>query len=186
MDVTHTELIDIVLLTPRIWPDQRGFFLESFNSRDYERAGIPTHYVQDNHSRSTHRVLRGLHYQLEKPQGKLVTVIRGRIFDVAADVRRGSPTFGQWVGVVLDDVRRQSLWIPPGFAHGFCALSEEADVLYKCTDYYDPPGERGICWNDPTLSIHWPIESPILSEKDASYPKLSSESESLPPYLIGS
>jgi dTDP-4-dehydrorhamnose 3,5-epimerase len=185
VEVTKTELIEVVLLTPRIWTDRRGFFLESFNAREYERTGIPTHFVQDNHSRSTYGVLRGLHYQLAKPQGKLVTVIRGRIFDVTADVRRGSPTFGQCVSVVLDDVRRQSLWIPPGFAHGFCALSEEVDVLYKCTEYYDPPSERGICWNDPTLSIPWPIESPILSEKDASYPQLSTEGKSLPHYIIG-
>lgn len=129
------------------------------------------------------RVLRGLHYQLDKPQGKLVSVVRGRIFDVAVDIRLGSPTFGKWVGAELDDVVRQALWIPPGFAHGFCCLSKEADVVYKCTEYYDPPSERGIRWDDRLLRIEWPIENPVVSAKDAAYTPLSPEREDLPLYL---
>ena len=182
MKVISTELREVRLVTPRTFSDARGFFLESFNERDFTHAGITSRFVQDNHSRSKQGVLRGLHYQLEQPQGKLVTVIRGRIFDVAADVRNGSPTFGKWVGVTLDDVLRQSLWIPPGFAHGFCALSGEADVVYKCTDYYNPRAERGIIWNDPTLAIDWPIRDPLVSSKDREYPRLIPNGDDLPLY----
>lgn len=182
MDVTPASIPDVLLITPRVWPDARGFFLESFNARDYAVLGLPTTYVQDNHSRSLSGVLRGLHYQLEKPQGKLVAVVRGRIFDVAADIRRGSPTFGKWVGFMLDDIHRQAVWIPPGFAHGFCALSDEADVLYKCTDYYDPSSERGVPWNDPILGIEWPVKKPIISKKDAGYPPLTLDRKDLPSY----
>lgn len=171
-----------MLITPRMWKDARGFFLESFNRAQFAAAGLPIEFVQDNHSRSQLNVLRGLHYQSGKPQGKLVSVIRGKIFDVAVDIRRNSPTFGKWVSVILDDVKRQSLWIPPGFAHGFCAMSEVVDVLYKCTDYYDPPSERGIPWNDPSLGIEWPAERPLLSEKDSSYRPISPDNNDLPLY----
>jgi dTDP-4-dehydrorhamnose 3,5-epimerase len=135
--------------------------------------------VQDNHSRSSNGVLRGLHYQLTKPQGKLVHVARGRVFDVAADIRRGSPTFGKWVGVILDDSNLSSLWIPPGFAHGYCALTDEVDVTYKCTELYAPSDERGIIWNDPTLMIAWPVSKPVVSAKDSAFPKLA-ETDDLP------
>lgn len=184
MDVTNTTLPEVLLVTPKVFEDARGFFLESFNTRLYEAARLPTRFVQDNHSRSKMNVLRGLHYQLQKPQGKLVSVIRGRIFDVAVDIRSGSPTFGAWVGVTLDDSARQALWIPPGFAHGFCALSENADVLYKCTEYYDPASERGIRWDDPLLGIDWPVVKPIVSEKDRTYVRLSPDSADLPPYPL--
>jgi dTDP-4-dehydrorhamnose 3,5-epimerase len=180
--VTRTKLSEVVLITPKIFEDARGFFLESFNVDRYEAAGLPTRFVQDNHSRSKINVLRGLHYQLEKPQGKLVSVARGRIFDVAVDIRLGSPTFAQWVGVILDDVARQSLWIPPGFAHGFSALSDTADVVYKCTEYYDPASERGIRWNDPLLGISWPVAEPVVSEKDRGYSAMSPYSSDLPSY----
>lgn len=180
-----TDLHEVVLVTPRIWQDTRGFFLESFNVKRFAAVGLPTQFLQDNHSRSKANVLRGLHYQVDRPQGKLVSVIRGKIFDVAVDIRRGSPTFGKWVGVVLDDAKRQSLWIPPGFAHGFCALSENVDLLYKCTNYYDPASERGILWNDPLLGIRWPVNSPMLSEKDSKYFPLSADRDDLPAYATG-
>jgi len=182
VEATKTDLQEVILITPRIWQDSRGFFLESFNMERFAIAGLPTQFVQDNHSRSKANVLRGLHYQLDKPQGKLVSVIRGKIFDVAVDIRRGSPTFGKSVAVLLDDVKRQSLWIPPGFAHGFCALSEDVDVLYKCTNYYDPHSEKGIRWDDPLLGIQWPVHSPVLSEKDSKYRPLSADREDLPAY----
>lgn len=185
MQVTVTKLHEVSLVTPRVITDSRGFFVESFNERDFALAGIASRFVQDNHSRSKKGVVRGLHYQVVQPQGKLVTVIRGRIFDVAADIRKGSPTFGNWVGVTLDDVSRQSLWIPPGFAHGFCALTDEVDVVYKCTDYYSPRDERGIIWNDPMLAIDWPIHDPLVSSKDEEYPPLSPSGEDLPQYREG-
>jgi dTDP-4-dehydrorhamnose 3,5-epimerase len=184
VEVTPTAIPDVLLVTPRVWPDARGFFLESFNARDYAASGLPTFYVQDNHSRSRLGVLRGLHYQLQKPQGKLVGVIRGRIFDVAADIRRGSPTFGQWVAFVLDDIQREMLWIPPGFAHGFCALSDGADVVYKCTEYYDPASERGVRWDDQLLGIKWPVEKPLVSEKDSGFLPLSLDRRDLPAYEL--
>ena len=182
VQVTPTKLHEVTLVTPRVFADNRGFFVESFNERDFAVAGIASRFVQDNHSRSKKGVVRGLHYQLVQTQGKLVTVIRGRIFDVAADIRKGSPTFGSWVGVTLDDISRQSLWIPSGFAHGFCALSDEVDVVYKCTDYYSPAAERGIMWNDPILAIDWPIHDPLVSSKDQEYPPLSPSAEDLPQY----
>jgi dTDP-4-dehydrorhamnose 3,5-epimerase len=184
VEATRTSLQEVIVVTPRIWTDSRGFFLESFNKKRFTALGLPTEFVQDNHSRSQAKVLRGLHYQLGKEQGKLVSVVHGKVFDVAVDVRRGSPTFGNWVGVILDDVKRQCLWIPPGFAHGFCTLTDHADVVYKCTEYYDPPSERGIPWDDPLLRIKWPISRPILSEKDANYRSLSPESDNLPTYSL--
>lgn len=182
VDVSLTSIPEVLLLSPRIFPDMRGFFFEAFNERSFAAAGIPARFVQDNHSRSTAGVLRGLHYQLKSPQGKLVRVARGRIFDVAADIRRGSPTFGKWVGTELDDSSHRQLWIPPGFAHGFCTLSEEADVIYKCTDFYAPEDERGIVWNDPTLRIDWPVLDPMLSEKDARYSGVAEAENQLPRY----
>lgn len=180
--VEKCTLPEVLLITPQVFADDRGFFLETYSERDFAAVGITARFVQDNQSRSKRRVLRGLHYQLEHPQGKLVRVTRGKIFDVAADIRAGSPTFGKWVGVVLDDEKRQAIWIPAGFAHGFCVLSDVADVAYKATDFYAPSAERGVRWDDPLLGIQWPIEDPILSDKDRIYPLLSPGSPDLPTY----
>lgn len=169
MKVTATAIPDVLILEPEVFGDERGFFLESFNQRVFEEAvGEKFSFVQDNHSRSGKGVLRGLHYQVRQPQGKLVRVVRGQVFDVVVDIRRGSPTFGQWAGVDLSEDNHKQLWIPPGLAHGFLVLSETADVLYKTTDYYAPEHERTIRWDDPELAITWPIEGPpLLSQKDA-------------------
>jgi dTDP-4-dehydrorhamnose 3,5-epimerase len=169
MQFTNTELPDVILIQPRIFEDQRGFFLESYQKERFAAAGIHADFVQNNHSASTKGVLRGLHYQIRQPQGKLVRVVVGEIFDVAVDLRRHSPTFGHWVGVTLSSEKKNQLWVPPGFAHGFYVTSEKAEILYKATDYYAPQWERSLLWNDPMLGIHWPIikgEIPILSEKD--------------------
>ena len=182
MEVTACALPEVLLITPRVFSDSRGFFLESYNANEFARAGITARFVQDNHSRSRRGVLRGLHYQLGQPQGKLVRVVRGAIFDVAADVRVGSPTFGKWVGLKLDDDRKQALWIPPGFAHGFCALSDDTDVAYKTTDFYAPASERGIIWNDPLLGITWPIDHPVVAARDLAFPPLSLTRQDLPKY----
>ena len=170
MNITPTAIPDVLLLTPKVFGDSRGFFFESFNQRAFEAAiGGPAHFVQDNHSRSGRGVLRGLHYQVEQPQGKLVRVVAGAVFDVVADIRPGSPTFGRWVGMELTADSKQQLWIPPGLAHGFLVLSDTAELLYKTTDYYAPAHERCIIWNDPVLDIRWPLaEPPILSDKDAA------------------
>jgi dTDP-4-dehydrorhamnose 3,5-epimerase len=172
MKVTETPLQDLLIIEPRIFNDTRGFFYESYQHKRYHECGIPA-LVQDNVSKSCKNTLRGLHYQLPNSQGKLVTVIRGSVWDVAVDIRKSSPTFGQWFGTVLDEENHKQLYVPPGFAHGFCVLSEEADFLYKCSDYYHPENEHGILWNDPDLKITWPIGNPVLSEKDKVYPKLS-------------
>lgn len=167
MQFEPTSLPDVVLITPRVFADDRGYFLEVYHSGKFTAAGIPEAFVQDNLSRSARNVVRGLHYQISHPQGKLVTVLQGAIFDVAVDLRRSSPTFGRWVGVELNAERRQLLYIPPGFAHGFCVVSESADVLYKCTDLYHPEHERTVLWNDPALAIEWPLTGPArLSAKD--------------------
>jgi dTDP-4-dehydrorhamnose 3,5-epimerase len=161
----------VLLIEPRVFGDARGFFYESFNQRDFAKAtGLDLQFVQDNHSKSTQGVLRGLHYQVQNPQGKLVRVTAGEVFDVAVDIRRDSPTFGQWVGEILSADNKRQLWVPPGLAHGFVVLSEHAEFLYKTTDYYAPEHERCIAWNDPTLAISWPtlIGPPQLSAKDAS------------------
>ncbi len=173
--VRETSLPGVLILEPRVFPDPRGFFFESYNRRAFLELGIRDAFVQDNHSRSIRGVVRGLHYQLGHPQAKLVRVMRGRAFDVAVDVRRGSPTFANWVGVELDDVAHHMLFVPEGFAHGFLALSEIVDLSYKCSDFYDPAGERGVVWNDPDLDIAWPLEGlePILSAKDAALPCVS-------------
>ena len=160
---------DVVLIEPQVFGDERGFFFESFNQAQFEEAiGKPVQFVQDNHSRSAKHVLRGLHYQIQQPQGKLVRVVQGEVFDVAVDLRKRSKTFGQWVGEILSAENKRQLWIPEGFAHGFVVLSDTAEFLYKTTDYYAPAHERCILWNDETLAIHWPAGiQPILSAKDA-------------------
>jgi dTDP-4-dehydrorhamnose 3,5-epimerase len=169
MQVKRLAIPEVVLIEPRVFADDRGFFFESFNQRQFAAAlGREVQFVQDNHSRSVRNVLRGLHYQICQPQGKLVRVVQGAVFDVAVDIRRDSPTFGQWVGEVLSAENKRQFWIPEGFAHGFLVLSEAAEFLYKTTDYYAPEHERTILWNDPTLAIQWPIDGePILSGKDA-------------------
>jgi dTDP-4-dehydrorhamnose 3,5-epimerase len=166
---TRTQITDAIILEPKVFGDSRGFFLESFNAQDFAHCtGLEVTFVQDNHSRSAQGVLRGLHYQLNKPQGKLVRVVKGCVFDVAVDVRKSSPTFGQWTGIELSEENKKQFWVPPGFAHGFVVLSESADFLYKTTDYYDPSCERSIAWNDPAIGITWPTlaTAPLLSEKD--------------------
>ena len=169
MQATHLAIPDVVLIEPKVFGDDRGFFFESFNQARFEEAiGRPANFVQDNHSRSTKNVLRGLHYQIQQPQGKLVRVVQGEVFDVAVDLRKSSPTFGQWVGEVLTADNKRQLWVPEGFAHGFVVLSDTAEFLYKTTDYYAPAHERSIVWNDPAIGIQWPSGVvPILSAKDA-------------------
>lgn len=168
------EIPDVILITARQFPDDRGFFMETYKASEFEANGITRTFVQDNYSRSTYGVLRGLHYQKDPDaQGKLVSVIKGKIYDVAVDIRQGSPTFGQWVGVTLSDERPESLWVPEGFAHGFCVLSDTVDFTYKCSSgEYAPETYRGIAWNDPDLGIPWPIKEPNLSDRDKKLPPL--------------
>lgn len=173
MKVTPTSLPGVLLIEPDIYRDGRGFFIERFNERRYHEAGIEATFVQDNHSHSRHGVLRGLHFQRRHPQGKLVWVIQGRVYDVAVDVRHGSPTFARWEGVILDDTDCRQLYVPPGFAHGFCVLSDSAEFVYKCTTYYDPQDEGGVTWSDPMIGITWPITDPTLSDRDRAYPPLA-------------
>jgi dTDP-4-dehydrorhamnose 3,5-epimerase len=185
MKVDRTELPGVLELEPRVFRDSRGFFYESFNADVFARLeaeGLPTRYVQDNHSRSTERVLRGLHYQLLRPQGKLVTCVRGSIFDVAVDIRVGSPTFGRWVSTTLSGDEPRYVWIPAGFAHGFCVLSPVADVLYKCTELYDEEDNHGVLWSDATIAISWPVRDPILSPGDRQYAGLDPTRADLPRY----
>lgn len=183
MTITDTDLPGVLKLEPDVYGDDRGFFLETFRASNFEDDRFDGPFVQHNHSRSTHGVLRGLHYQLVQPQGKLVRCARGAIFDVAVDIREGSPTFGQWTGARLDDDNHHQLYVPPDFAHGFIVLSDEADVIYKCTDYYHPESEAGIAWDDPDIGIDWPIDEidPVLSEKDEGWPRLVNQ-EQLPEY----
>lgn len=165
------EIPDVILIEPDVLGDDRGFFMETWHARKFGEAGIDIAFVQDNHSRSTKNILRGLHYQIQQPQGKLVRTVVGEIFDVAVDLRRSSPTYGWWVGAVLSSVNKHLLWIPPGFAHGFYVMSNAAEVVYKCSNFYAPEHERTICWDDPDLGIDWPMadnEIPILSAKDAA------------------
>lgn len=165
---------DVILIEPKVFPDERGVFMETYKYSDFSDFGIAERFVQDNCSRSRRGVLRGLHYQKPpKAQGKLVLAVAGEVFDVAVDIRRGSPTYGKWVGETLSAENKRMLYIPPGFAHGFCVLSEEAEVLYKVTEEYSSQHEAGIIWNDPEIGIHWPIEQPIVSTKDAALPTLS-------------
>ena len=172
MKVTPTELPEVLLIEPELHGDSRGFFYESFQEPRYAAAGVRGPFVQDNHSRSVQGTLRGLHFQEPKGQGKLVQVLRGTVYDVAVDVRRGSPRFGRWVGVELSEARPRQLWIPAGFAHGFCVLSEFADFFYKCTALYAPEAERGVAWDDPSIGIRWPVGAPLLSAKDRQAPRL--------------
>jgi dTDP-4-dehydrorhamnose 3,5-epimerase len=171
-----TRIPEVMELQPRVFEDERGFFLESWNLQEFRSGGLDAQFVQDNHSQSTHGILRGLHYQIRRPQGKLVRVVIGRVFDVAVDLRRSSPTLGQWVGVWLSAKKKNMLWIPPGFAHGFYVESRTADLLYKCTELYFPEDDRTVCWNDPDLAIEWPLSrqaTPILSAKDSAGTRFS-------------
>ena len=169
MKIIPTAIADVLIIEPRVFGDARGFFFESFNQQAFKNAtGLNLDFVQDNHSRSAKGVLRGLHYQIEQPQGKLVRVVRGAVFDVAVDLRKTSATFGQWVGAELSEENKRQMWVPPGFAHGFLTLSDAADFLYKTTDYYAPQFERCVAWNDPTLAVAWPLagQLPQISAKD--------------------
>lgn len=171
MKISSTSIPDVLLLEPKIYGDDRGFFMETYREEELSRLNVPCHFVQDNHSGSRQGVLRGLHYQVKHAQGKLIRVNRGEIFDVAVDIRRNSPTFGRWLGIVLSEQNRLQLWVPPGFAHGFYVLSEWAEMMYKVTDYYAQESERSLLWNDPDINIDWPIlpgTTPILSVKDTN------------------
>jgi dTDP-4-dehydrorhamnose 3,5-epimerase len=167
MQFLPTELAGVVVIEPKAYEDERGFFMETFHRQKFAVAGIDVEFVQDNHSRSRAGVLRGLHYQLAHPQGKLVRAIRGTVFDVAVDLRRSSATFGHWYGCELTEANRRQMYIPPGFAHGFCVTSDAAEVVYKCTALYHPEDERTLLWSDPALGIRWPVASPVVSAKDA-------------------
>ncbi|HAA92117.1 MAG TPA: dTDP-4-dehydrorhamnose 3,5-epimerase [Rhodospirillaceae bacterium] len=181
MEVTPTALPEVLLIEPKLFGDERGFFFESWKQDRYLEHGLPAEFVQDNISRSDKGTLRGLHFQEPNAQGKLVSVLQGQVFDVAVDVREGSPRFGKWIGVELDGEKHHQLWIPPGFAHGFCVLSESADFFYKCTTLYSPETEQAIRYDDPTIGIDWPVETPILSRKDEVAPVLA-EAPVLPAY----
>lgn len=172
MKIIATALPEVILIQPKVFGDERGFFLENYQAQRYVEAGLPERFVQDNHSRSAKGVLRGLHFQRQYPQGKLVYVTSGIVFDVAVDIRKDSPNFGKWVGVTLTADSHQQLYVPPGFAHGFCVISDLADFHYKCTEYYHPEDEGSVRWDDPELSITWPITQPVLSNKDAAAPLL--------------
>lgn len=166
MNIIETSITGLVIIEPAVHGDERGFFIETFQKARYEEFGVCLEFVQDNYSRSARGVLRGLHFQKKKPQGKLVRVVRGEVFDVAVDIRPESSTFGRWEGVLLSESNKRQFYMPPGFAHGFVVLSDSADFEYKCTDYYDPKDEGSIIWNDPSININWPIERPLLSAKD--------------------
>lgn len=170
MEYTPTKIPDVMLVQPVVYGDHRGFFMETWQQKKFDENATPAIFVQDNHSKSANGILRGLHYQIKQPQGKLVRVVQGSVFDVAVDMRKSSPNFGQWVGYELSAENHRMLWIPPGFAHGFYVMSETAEFVYKCTDYYSPEHERSLLWNDPTIAINWPTngQTPLLSEKDAN------------------
>ena len=183
MNIIKTNLEGVLLIEPKVFGDQRGFFLETFQADRYRQSGIDVNFVQDNLSHSSCGVLRGLHYQLNFPQAKLVSVICGEVFDVVVDIRKGSPSYGQWYGAVLSGDNHRQLYVPHGFAHGFCVLSETVDFQYKCTDYYHPEDEIGVIWNDPDIGIEWPIKDPVLSEKDRGLSRLVDlEQAQLPSY----
>jgi len=184
MQVVPTRLPGVVVIEPDVHRDGRGFLVETFHAERYRHHGIDGPFVQDNHSRSGGGTLRGLHLQRARPQGKLVRVVAGVIFDVAVDVRRGSPTFGRWVGVTLSAENFRQCYVPAGFAHGFCVVGDGAEVVYKCTAAYDPENEIGIAWNDPSLAIEWPIREPVLSKRDAANPILSDVMDRLPEYSL--
>lgn len=186
MNVIETRLPGVLIVEPKVFGDARGFFMESFNGKRYEESGLPGEFVQDNLSYSARGVLRGLHFQNPKPQGKLVTVLEGEVFDVAVDIRVGSPTFGEWAGVMLSSGNKRQFYVPPGFAHGFVVTSEAALFFYKCTDYYAPAAEGSLLWDDPEVGIEWPMENPALSEKDKAAPRLADAPEGmLPSYVSG-
>lgn len=185
MNVIPTQLAGVVIIEPRVFSDPRGFFFESYRADRYGQAGMPP-FVQDNHSCSARGTIRGLHYQLQRPQGKLLRAVHGSVFDVAVDIRRGSPHFGRWVGVELSAENKRQLFVPAGFAHGFCVTSEVAEVEYKCTDFYAPDDEHGVIWNDPSVGVEWPVNDPILSSKDRQLPLLSPDRSDLPVYSKGS
>ena len=180
MRVVPTDLPGVVVIEPEVHADGRGFFLETYHAERYEQHGVRGPFVQDNHSRSTAGTVRGLHLQLRRPQGKLIRVIEGEVYDVAVDVRRGSPTFGRWVAVTLTSDNFRQCYVPPGFAHGFCVLTPLAQVEYKCTDLYDRASEIGVAWNDPALAIPWPVREPILSRRDSRHPTLAQLGDQLP------
>tara|TARA_B100000959_G_C14897257_1_gene589304 strand:+ start:148 stop:753 length:606 start_codon:yes stop_codon:yes gene_type:complete len=173
LKLINTSIPDVLLIEPKVYDDSRGFFLETFHQKKYTDVGINKTFVQDNYSHSKQRILRGLHYQLLHPQGKLIFVLRGEIFDVAVDIRRGSSTFGKWFGANLSAKNKRQIYVPDGFAHGFCVLSESAEVMYKCTDFYDAEDEHGIFWSDETLAIDWPVKTPVLSEKDSKFQRFT-------------
>ena len=173
MKVLPTKLAGVYIIEPQVFSDHRGFFMETYHQRRYTEAGIERNFVQDNLSQSVRGTLRGLHYQLHQAQAKFIQVIQGTIYDVAVDIRRGSPSFGQWAGIHLSDENKRQLFLPEGFAHGFCVLSETAQVFYKCSDFYAADDEGGILWSDPALAIDWPVSEPLLSEKDRQFPCLA-------------
>ncbi|WP_350978638.1 dTDP-4-dehydrorhamnose 3,5-epimerase [Shewanella sp. AC34-MNA-CIBAN-0136] len=179
MNIIKTKIKDLLIIEPKVFGDDRGFFYETFQAERYKAAGIDADFVQDNRSRSSQGVLRGLHFQKTKPQGKLVTVTDGEVFDVAVDLRPGSETFGQHEAIILTGQNKLQFYVPPGFAHGFCVLSDTADFQYKCTDYYDPSDESGLLWNDPSLQIQWPLSKPLLSDKDSIQPTLEAIKDKL-------
>jgi dTDP-4-dehydrorhamnose 3,5-epimerase len=182
LGIEKTEIPGVIIFEPKVYNDARGFFMETYNEQLYKDAGLNCQFVQDNYSHSTKGTLRGLHYQLPHTQGKLVSVIWGEIFDVAVDIRKGSPTFGKWVGVNISEINRKQLFVPAGLAHGFCVISEKADVMYKCTDQYAPDSDRGVLWSDREIGIDWPIsDSTVISEKDKKLPLLSDIPEELLP-----
>jgi len=182
---TESDLSGVLIIEPVVFNDDRGYFLETYHYDKYSDESLDLSFVQDNHSHSIKGTLRGLHYQLKKAQGKLLYVIKGEIFDVAVDIRRGSPNFGKWIGVILSSKNKRQLYVPPGFAHGFCVLSEEADVIYKCTDFYVPEDEYGIIWNDEEIGIKWPISNPTLSGKDCIFSRLKDIPEEHLPVFNG-
>ncbi|MBL4851802.1 MAG: dTDP-4-dehydrorhamnose 3,5-epimerase [Gammaproteobacteria bacterium] len=184
MKVTPTKIPDVLLIEPAVFKDERGLFMELFHASRYAEHGLSEHFVQDNYSISRQGTLRGLHYQLKHPQGKLVQVIEGAVFDVAVDIRLGSATYGQWVAEVLSDDNNKQLYVPPGFAHGFCVLSETARFIYKCTDVYQPEDQHGVLWSDKELAIDWPISTPVLSDKDKQFAALANiDKNYLPVYI---
>jgi dTDP-4-dehydrorhamnose 3,5-epimerase len=180
MEIIKTSIPEVIVFVPPVFSDSRGYFLETYQQQKYKAAGIPKPFVQDNQSYSTKNVLRGLHFQLRHPQGKLVRVIHGTVFDVAIDMRKNSPTFGKWHGEILSAENKRQMYVPENFAHGFCVLSDSAEFVYKCTDFYVPGDEVGLIWNDPQVGVKWPIEQPILSEKDAVLPSWADVLDLLP------
>jgi len=177
-----TAVHGVLIIEPRVFPDARGFFFESYHAERYEQAGMSPTFVQDNHSCSKLGTIRGLHYQLRRPQAKLLRVVHGAVFDVAVDIRRGSPTFGRWASAELSADNKRQLYVPAGFAHGFCVVSDVAEVEYKCSDFYVPDDQHGVLWSDPTLRIPWPVREPVLSDQDGRFLPLTAERDDLPVY----